>query len=168
MLRYEKFVESHIPIYYEWRNNPEIAIYDQSEFLRPRSYQEIADWSQIMIDGYTYMIYDDETPIGTCALMNVDLRNRHSELAIVIGNRDYWGKGYGVQIMNQLFSWGFEGLNLNRLYLNVFSFNKRAIRLYEKMNFIHEGTMRNMLYRNGEYHDVLTYGIHKDEWNKNR
>lgn len=164
MLSYKKFTEEHIPQYYEWRNDPEVAKFDQSVFLRPMSFEEVKEWSQRMVDGLSFIVFDDEKPIGTCAFMNLDDRNRHAELAIVIGDKNSWSKGYGTQIMKQLLEWGFEGLNLNRLYLHVFSFNDRAIGLYKKMGFKHEGSMRNMLYRDGMYHNFECYGLMRDEW----
>lgn len=167
MIQYEKFVEKHIPTYYKWRNDETIAVFDQSEFLRPRSFEEIEEWSQILVNGHTYIASVDGVYIGTIALMKVDERNRHAELAIVIGEKDYWSKGYGSQMMHTLLEYGFEGLNLDRLYLHVFSFNERAIKFYEKFNFKHEGTLRNMLYRNGKYHDLLAYGLMRDEWQRN-
>ena len=167
MIQYEKFVEKHIPTYYKWRNDETVAVFDQSEFLRPRSYEEIEDWAQILVNGHTYIASVDGVYIGTIALMKVDERNRHAELAIVIGEKDYWSKGYGSQMMHTLLEYGFEGLNLERLYLHVFSFNERAIKFYEKFNFKHEGTLRNMLYRNGKYHDLLAYGLMRDEWQRN-
>lgn len=166
MLTYEKFESKHIPIYYKWRNDESVAVYDQSEFLRPRGFDEIAEWAERLVGGYTYLVFADEKPIGTIALMNVDMRNRHAELAIVIGEKDYWSKGYGTQMMDKLLEMGFEGLNLERLYLHVFGFNERAVNLYKKFNFKHEGTLRNMLYRHGQYHDVLAFGLMKSEWKK--
>lgn len=163
-LRFEKFTEEHIPYYYAWRNDPEVAIFDQSSFLRPMSFTEVESWSQIMVEGLTFMVFEDDVPIGTCAFMNHDARNRHAELAIVIGNKDYWSKGYGTEIMRQLLEWGFEGLNLNRVYLHVFGFNQRAINLYKKMGFMHEGTKRAMLYRHGAYQDLLVFGLMKEEY----
>lgn len=163
-LNFKKFTQEHIPFYYEWRNNPDVAVYDQIEFLRPMSYEEVDTWSQRMVEGPTFLICDGDKPIGTCAFMGLDQRNRHAELAIVIGDMDYWGKGYGYQIMRQLLDWGFEGLNLRRLYLNVFDFNERAIALYKKCGFKEEGRLREMVYRHGKYHDILTFGLMKDEW----
>ena len=166
MLRFEKFTQDHIDIYYKWRNVPEVAIFDQSAFLRPMSFEEVASWADIMVQGLSFMVYNDKTPIGFCAFMHLDQRNRHAELAIVIGNKDYWSKGFGSLIMEQVLEWGFEGLNLNRLYLHVFEFNERAIGLYEKMGFILEGRKRAMLYRRGKYQDLLVYGLMKDEYKK--
>jgi RimJ/RimL family protein N-acetyltransferase len=168
MLKFVKFEESHIPYYYTWRNDPEVAKYDQVEFLRPRAYSEIEAWSMRMVEGYTYLILDQDKPIGTCAIMHPDMRNRHAELSIVIGDRAYWSKGFGTLIMKQLLQWGFEGLNLERLYLHVFAFNTRAIGLYEKMGFTKEGTLRNMVYRDGQYHDVYAYGLLREEWMRSR
>lgn len=165
-LRFEKFTQEHIPQYYAWRNDPEVAIFDQSSFLRPMSFTEVEEWSSIMVNGLTFMVYENDVAIGTCAFMHHDARNRHAEIAIVIGNKEYWSKGYGTKIMTQLMDWGFEGLNLNRMYLHVFGFNERAINLYKKMGFIHEGVMRDMLYRHGKYQDLHVYGISKDEYNK--
>ena len=161
-LRFEKFEEKHIPIYYAWRNDPEVASNDQSGFIRPMGYEEVESWSARMVEGLTFVAYDGEVPLGTCAFMNPDYRNRHAELAIVIGNKDYWSKGYGTEIMKKLLEWGFEGLNLNRLYLHVFSFNKRAIGLYEKMGFKEEGRLRAMIYRDGHYHDLIAWYAHEE------
>ncbi len=166
MLRFEKFSNKHIPLYYSWRNDPEVAQYDQSGFIRPMSFEEVEEWCQRMVEGLTFIAYDGEVPLGTCAFMNLDERNRHAELAIVIGNKDYWGKGFGTEIMKQLLDCGFYGLNLNRLYLHVFSTNKRAIALYEKMGFIKEGEMREMLFQNGEAVNLIAYGMLKDEYIK--
>lgn len=162
-MKFEKFETKHIPFYYAWRNDPEVAVFDQSEFIRPQGFDEISEWAQRLVSGYTYIVSVDDVYIGTIALMNVDPRNRHAELAIVIGEKSYWSKGHGTQMMEKLLEMGFEGLNLNRLYLHVFSFNTRAIKLYEKFNFKHEGTYRSMVYRNGQYHDVLAFGLMRDE-----
>lgn len=163
-LKFEKFTKEHIEQYYAWRNDPEVAYFDQSGFLRPLSFEEIEIWSERMVEGLTFMVFDDETPIGVCAYMSVDHRNRHGEISIVIGNKGYWSKGYGTEIMKHLLDWGFEGLNLHRVYLHVYAFNKRAIGLYKKVGFKYEGAMRDMVYRDGVYHDLEIYGILASEY----
>ena len=166
MLRFEKFEEKHIPLYYQWRNDPEVAKFDQSGFIRPMGYDEVEAWSQRMVEGLSFITFDGDVPLGTAAFMNLDERNRHAELAVVIGNKDYWGKGFGTQIMEQLLDWGFNGLNLNRLYLHVFSSNQRAINLYEKMGFTLEGEMRQMLFQNGDYVGLKVFGLLRSEYQK--
>lgn len=163
-ITYKKFTQEDIPFYYAWRNDPEVAQYDQSGFLRPMSFEEVEEWSQILVNGMTYTVLADDKPIGTVAFMNLDQRNRHAELAIVIGDKNYWGQGLGPQLMKQQLEWGFNGLNLNRLYLHVFAFNERTQKLYKKMGFKHEGTKREMLFRDGKYQDVEVYGLLRREW----
>lgn len=167
-LRFEKFTKGHIPHYYRWRNDPDIAQYDQSGFLRPLSYEEVEIWCERMISGLSFLVLCDEKPLGIGAFMNVDTKNRHSDLALLIGEKSYWGQGLGQKIMEQLLDWGFEGMNLNRLYLQVFSYNTRAIALYEKMGFQREGTLRKTVYYKGEYHNTLCYGLLKEEYRTHR
>jgi RimJ/RimL family protein N-acetyltransferase len=55
-------------------------------------------------------------------------------------------------------------MNLHRVGLTVFAYNERARALYEKMGFVHEGTQRERLHRDGERYDMLDYGILRREW----
>lgn len=159
-----KFTQNDIELYYQWRNDLEVAQYDQPGFLRPMSYEEVEAWSQRMVDGLTFIICVDGEPVGTCAFMNCDDRNRNAELAIVIGNKSYWSKGVGVRALSILLEMGFYGLNYHKLHLHVFDFNKRAIGLYEKLGFVREGIKREMHFRNGKYEDVYFYGLLRSEW----
>ncbi len=58
----------------------------------------------------------------------------------------------------------FDEVNLRRLSLTVFAYNTRAIRLYEGMGFVREGTFREFLVRDGQPHDMLLYGLLEREW----
>ncbi|MCX7795915.1 MAG: GNAT family N-acetyltransferase [bacterium] len=62
--------------------------------------------------------------------------------------------------------YAFEVLNLNRVELTVYDFNKRAIRCYEKTGFTLEGRLRQKIFKNGNYQDVLIMSILKEEWKK--
>ncbi len=55
-------------------------------------------------------------------------------------------------------------MNLNKVGLEVFSFNKAAIKCYKKLGFIVEGTLRQELFRAGKYHDVIIMGLLREEW----
>jgi RimJ/RimL family protein N-acetyltransferase len=61
-------------------------------------------------------------------------------------------------------AYAFRELNLYRISLTVFSYNTRAIRLYEKLGFVHEGVSRSALYRDGQRHDMLLMGLLRPEW----
>jgi len=87
-------------------------------------------------------------------------------LGIGIGERDYWGKGYGTDTMRLILRFAFMELNLHRVTLDVFEYNSRAIRSYEKAGFRHEGRQRQFLFRNGKRWDLLEMGILREEWLK--
>ena len=84
----------------------------------------------------------------------------------MIGNKDYWNKGYGTEAMTLLLKHGFETLNLNRIMLRVYDFNARAQRCYEKAGFVTEGQLRDALYVEGDYRDVLIMSVLRKEWDE--
>jgi diamine N-acetyltransferase len=101
----------------------------------------------------------DWIPIGDCSFFNLDRTNRSSELGIVIGEKHFWNQGYGTETMGLLLKFGFETLNLHRIYLRVFASNPRAIRAYEKAGFILEGRQRDAVFIHGKYVDVLMMSV---------
>lgn len=85
---------------------------------------------------------------------------------ILIGERDYWSKGYGTDAMRVFMRYAFQELNLHRLTLRVFGFNARAIRSYVKCGFVHEGRLPNALNKMGTRWDEVWMGILRSEWEK--
>ena len=104
------------------------------------------------------------TLIGSCGFHEIHWRTRAAEFGIAIGDREYWGRGYGTDAVQALVRWGFETLNLNRIYLRVFADNPRAIRSYEKAGFVKEGTLRQDEYHEGQYVDTVVMGVLREEW----
>ena len=107
---------------------------------------------------------EDDRLIGDVGLDPV--RDSHADtfVGIAIGEREYWGKGYGSDAMRVILRYAFTELNLHRVSLNVFEYNPRAIRSYEKVGFIHEGRARGVLHRAGRRWDLLYMGILRAEW----
>ncbi|MFC1923049.1 GNAT family N-acetyltransferase [Chloroflexota bacterium] len=91
---------------------------------------------------------------------------RDAWIGIGLGEREYWGKGYGTDAMRILLRYAFEELNLHRLSLCVFEYNPRAIHSYEKVGFIIEGSARKFLNRDGQRYDMLFMGILREEWER--
>jgi RimJ/RimL family protein N-acetyltransferase len=89
----------------------------------------------------------------------VDLVNRTGMLGIVIGEKSRWDQGYGEEAVNLLLDYGFNLLNLNNVMLGTFSFNKRAIRCYEKVGFKLVGRRREARIIAGEKHDLILMDI---------
>jgi len=85
-------------------------------------------------------------------------------VGIDIGDRAEWGKGYGTDAMRVMLRYVFTELNLHRVSLNVFAYNPRAIRSYEKAGFVVEGRRRQALNRDGRRRDIIHMGILREEW----
>ncbi|MHA1293718.1 MAG: GNAT family N-acetyltransferase, partial [Promethearchaeota archaeon] len=68
-------------------------------------------------------------------------------------------KGYGTDCLKILLSFGFEILNLHSIYLRVFDFNERAIKVYLKIGFKKAGVLREAYFIEGKYHDVILMDI---------
>ncbi|MBO8161851.1 MAG: GNAT family N-acetyltransferase, partial [Thermosipho sp. (in: Bacteria)] len=94
---------------------------------------------------------------------NIDWKNSVATVGIFLG-RPHWNKGYGTDAMKVLVRFIFNEMNINKVKLSVYSFNKRGIRAYEKAGFKIEGVLREELFREGKYHDVYVMGILKNEW----
>ena len=137
-----------------------LSLQDEFEFIR-RVREEMKQNR-----SFSFAIVDKEANklIGTIGLHNVDWISRNAELGIVIWKKEYWGRGYGTDAMKLLLYYGFTFLNLHRIWLRVYSFNKRAIRAYEKIGFKMEGTLREHVFKNGRYLDIHIMGILKYEF----
>lgn len=117
-------------------------------------------------DGYHFVMcrLDDGKPIGTIGLFELDLTNGSAGIGITIGERSLWGRGYGTDAMHALLDFGFGQLRLERMWLDVYDFNVRARRSYDKAGFVLEGTRRRAMFKRGRYHDVHLMSILRDEW----
>jgi len=102
--------------------------------------------------------------IGDIGLDVVDWPGRDAFVGLGIGEPEYWGKGYGTDVMNILLRFAFTEVNLRRVTLTVFEYNPRAIRSYEKAGFCHEGRLRRVLNKEGRRWDILYMGILREEW----
>lgn len=104
----------------------------------------------------------DRILIGQCGFIRINWKNRLGELAILIGETDYRGKGYGADAVRVLCKFGFEEMNLRKIKASVFDFNKAALRCYEKNGFQREGVLQKEIYREGAYHDVIQLCLFRD------
>ncbi|MBE0700008.1 MAG: GNAT family N-acetyltransferase, partial [Anaerolineaceae bacterium] len=102
--------------------------------------------------------------IGSIDLSGIDWVTGNAWVGIGIGEREYWGKGYGADAMNVLLNFAFGSLNLKRISLTVFEYNERALNCYLKVGFKEEGRMRQWMQRAGERYDLIFMGILREEW----
>jgi RimJ/RimL family protein N-acetyltransferase len=161
---------SDLPQFVSWLNDPDVI--QNLVIYAPLSMADEESWFEGLrarpVDERPLVIEaqqnGDWVMIGNCGFHNIDWRCRSAEVGIFIGNKSYWNQGYGTQVMKLLVQHGFETLNLNRIMLDVYETNPRAIRAYQKAGFVHEGRKRQANYQNGEYCDVLIMSILRQEW----
>ncbi len=114
--------------------------------------------------AYWFAIEADDKVIGVCALMEFDQTARTCTLGIAIGERAYWGEGYGRDAVSTLVDYGFRHLNMHRIWLGVLASNKRAIRSYKSCGFREEVRRRRHIWVDGELRDEVMMGLLRAEW----
>lgn len=102
--------------------------------------------------------------VGGCGFQRVDWKNRVAGIGILIGNAALRGKGYGSDAIRVLCRIGFSEMNLNKLNLTMLADNEGARRCYEACGFAVEGRLRNEVFREDAYHDLIAMGLMRDEW----
>ncbi|QTA37754.1 GNAT family N-acetyltransferase [Thermosipho ferrireducens] len=127
-------------------------------------YQNLNPFSE---KSYSFAIetLSDGEYIGGCGINNVYWKNSVATVGIFLG-KPFWNKGYGTDAMRVLVNFIFNEMNINKVRLDVYSFNKRAIKSYEKVGFKVEGILREEIFREGKYHDIFVMGILRNEWKK--
>lgn len=159
-----------IPRFVAWLNDPEVR-----QFLLlslPMSRAEEEGWFERMLKSPPpehVLVIEAQTddgwmPIGNTSLMNIDWVSRNAEVGIFIGEKSYWSRGYGREAMKLMLRHAFKTLNLHRVFLRVYEHNQRGIRAYEHAGFIHEGRLRQDVFRDGRYYDVMIMSVLQPEW----
>jgi RimJ/RimL family protein N-acetyltransferase len=106
--------------------------------------------------------------VGSCCLVEVDWIARQAELRIRIGDKAAWGKSLGREACGLLVEYGFQHLNLERIWLRVLARNTRALALYERIGFVREGQLRRAWRMGGVTDDLIVMGLLRDEWLANQ
>ncbi|TCJ03573.1 GNAT family N-acetyltransferase [Cytobacillus praedii] len=162
-------VSEDAELYHSWRNDMEVMV-STNPSLDLYTLQDTKEFVENVVlsssSSKSYIIIEKELskPIGITSLINIDYKNRNAECIIDIGEKDFWGKGYAKEALKLLLDFAFQEMNLHRVSLKVFSFNEKAINLYAKIGFKHEGVSRHSLFRNGHWHDIFHMGILQSEF----
>ena len=113
--------------------------------------------------SFSVRTLSDDQLIGFLG-MRVDLLHSDAMVGIGIGERDFWNKGYGTDMMKVCLRYAFSELGVQRVSLGVLAYNGRALRSYEKAGFRLEGRTRKDVLRDGKRTDTLWMGILREEW----
>ena len=171
-IRLRAMEREDLPKFVEWMNDPEVT--SGLQMRLPLSMADEQGWFDKMVqrppaervlviemrDGNSWRM------IGSVGFMDINTIDHECEFGISIGDKSVWNQGYGSEVTWLMLKHGFETLNLNRIWLRVHADNQRAIRAYEKVGYVHEGCMRQAVYKNGKYVDVHIMSVLRSEWDE--
>ncbi len=168
-LKYRSLDISDTEEFYNWSCDREVTQYSLSAYSYPQSKTDISNWlSEINATSKTvsFGVCCSETNqlIGYAGIASISSLNRSGEYFILIGNKEYWGKGVGTEITKVITDYGFNTLGLHRIELAAYADNPAAIRAYEKSGYVHEGVKQQSGYRNGKFVDKFLMAVLAPNW----
>lgn len=154
--------------YLQWLNDEEVcrnnshAIFPNTEEKMHAYYNSIKDQFRNVVMAII------DTPsskhIGNVSLQNINWISRNAEFAILLGDKQFWGGGYGEEAARLIVEYGFSHLNLHRIYCGTLDGNTGMQKLALKLKMKQEGLRREAIYKNSIYHDILEYGVLRNEF----
>ncbi len=156
--------------YLSWINDKEITKYMATGTF-PTTFKELRSFYDKIAKSKTdvmFVILDKKhnLHIGNIKLGNINWVHRFADLGIMIGEKKYWGKGYGQEACRLGLGYAFDKLNLNKIILGVYASHKPAIKTYQKVGFKIEGRIKKLLNFEGNYVDKLIMGVSRSEFKK--
>lgn len=156
----------------DWRNQQmnilrqwkPLTYYNQQEWFKRLS----TDLSQVIFSLYFSEDNENFEFIGYCGVVNIDFINRRGEISFIVNpkrvkNNKLYHDDF-MAVLTLLCHYGFESLNLNKLFTETFSFREEHINILNEFGFIFEGKLRNHQFINGNYCDSIMHSILFDEW----
>jgi RimJ/RimL family protein N-acetyltransferase len=163
-MRLRKLIFDDAKYMMEYLNDEEISV----NFRFTRASLSIDNYKEFIKNSWSdkqnihFAIEDsDGEYAGTISLKNIDNLDKTAEYAIII-RKKYWGTGIAKEATSKMIEYGFNNLNLRKIYLNVLSTNERANKFYKKFGFNFEGTFKKHILINGKYVDLNWYCLFND------
>lgn len=155
---------------YRWERDPEVHHWAQGDYAPPdltfaqyKAHYAPPVGTPGEADHFTIVVRP-ETVIGFIGYFNADRRIGKVEVGIGIGEKAYWGKGYGREAMRLLLGYLFTEGGFQRVELDTWSGNTRAIRSYASCGFQVEGRLRRAELVEGTYYETVIMGLLREEW----
>jgi RimJ/RimL family protein N-acetyltransferase len=160
--------DEDVPCLARWWNDGDVTYY-MFTGQRPVTVAQAADEMQRQLaspSNAVFIVQDRATgePIGTAGLYDIHATARKAEFRTLLGERAWWNRGYGTEATEALVYYGFDRLNLNKVWLGVIAENAGAVRAYEKSGFRVEGRLREELYRNSRYYDSIRMSVLRSDY----
>lgn len=159
---------SDFPLIAGWLNDPKVTHFMFYGQL-PTTLAQVEKMMMDQVASHSNVVFAvcdiaTERPIGFAGLYDLHLTAQKAEFRVLIGEADFWGKGYGTEVTELLTFYGFDRLNLHKVSLGFTHENKGAARAYEKAGYVHEGILRDDIYRNGRFYDSVKMSLLREEY----
>jgi len=148
-----------------WLKDPSVNMYLSHNFRDYTEEQELKwfDFIQSSTNDIVFAIEDkkNNSYIGNCALHKIQWDHKDCELGIFIGEKEYWNKGYGSDAIENISKFAFHKLGLETIKLDVYSYNHRAIKVYQNCGFHLTKTEKKNHFYNGRHWDTFLMELRK-------
>ena len=156
--------------YFQWLNDYEVTKFLESGRF-PYTKEALEEYyrnTALSNNNVIFAIIDGETDkhIGNIKLGPINWITRISPLGIMIGNKDFWGKGCGTEAIRLVLDYAFKRLNLHKVTAGMAAIHQASIKAFQKAGFEIEGQAKSQFSVDGEYCDSLYIGITKEDFLK--
>ncbi len=154
--------------YFDWLNGREVTKFlDSGAF--PNTMDKMEEYYRNVTsspNNVMLAIIDKESDkhIGNIKLGTIDWITRVAPLGIMIGDKKFWGKGYGTEAIRLVLDYAFKRLNLHKVFAGVVAIHQASIKAFEKTGFEIEGKARSNCFIDGKYYDSLYLGITEEDF----
>lgn len=153
--------------YFDWLNDYEITRFLETGSF-PTTRATLTHYLKSVArhpDNVMLAIMDRKTDdyVGNIKLGPIHAIHRRGDMGIMVGNKRFWGKGYGSEAIALILEYGFTRLNLHKITLGVYADHKPAVKAYQKLGFRIEGILKEQLFRDGAYRNKAVMGILRSE-----
>jgi [ribosomal protein S5]-alanine N-acetyltransferase len=160
------------PVYLQWLNDEEVTRFN-SHATFPNTQEKMEAYYNSLQDNSRNVVLAiiekaGNKHIGNVSLQQINWISKNAEFAILLGDKEFWGKGVGEEAAMLIVDYGFERLNLHRIYCGTIQGNDGMKKLAKKLFMTEEGLRRQAIFKNGKYLDIIEFGVLREEFKKNK
>jgi RimJ/RimL family protein N-acetyltransferase len=167
MIRLERFTNQDFARFISWIDNEKFMYqFAGPIFTFPIDESQLTDYiSDNNRKIYRVIDKKSEKVIGHAEINRIDYKNKNARICrVLIADKNNRNNGFGQMIINELLKIGFKELELHRIDLGVFDFNKSAIKCYVNCGFKIEGLLRESFEIENKFYSVYNMSILRSEW----
>ena len=159
--------ESDLPRIVRWINDPDVRRLISN--IYPQTEEEEKEWLKNLgkkkpNDIVVLIETSEGEPIGMMGLHQINWVDRTAVTGALIGEKEYWGRGYGSDAKMPLLKYAFDMLNLRKIYSRVIAFNERSVKYSLKCGYEREAVLKDHFFRDGRYWDEIILAAFRESF----